>query len=97
MLISDQLTDLGYEVVGPAGAIDEAHRLTNEGSFDAALVDVNLNGVSSHDIADALSRRKIPFGFVTGYNELPRSFDSGIILHKPFQLHRTVKDILAQS
>jgi DNA-binding response OmpR family regulator len=86
-LLADQIAELGYSVVGPACTMTEARRLATVASFDGALLDLNLNGELSHEIADILSRRNIPFRFITGYNELPAGLATDIVvLHKPFQL-----------
>jgi hypothetical protein len=55
------LESAGVEVTGPIGTVDEALRIIDSASFDAVLLDANLR-----DIAAALTRRNIPFVFVTG-------------------------------
>lgn len=86
MDISDGLTDAGAEVVGPAGTSEEALALIDCESIHAALLDGNLRGRPVDDIAAALTRRNIPFAFVTGYGSqsLPRAFRNAAILSKPF-------------
>lgn len=37
-------------------------------AFDFAIIDMNLNGVMSFAIADAISARHIPFIFASGYD-----------------------------
>jgi CheY-like chemotaxis protein len=66
--------------------LEEALHLIEGMPFDAALLDGNLRGRPVDDIAAALTRRNIPFAFVTGYghNSLPRSFGHAAILSKPF-------------
>jgi two-component SAPR family response regulator len=95
----EQLTELGYAVVGPAFTIAEARHLAAVASIDAAVVDLNLRGVFAAEVADILAFRKIPFRFITGYSELPdRRFRDISILTKPLQildLHRAVDDMLA--
>ena len=80
------LQEAGAEVVGTAGTFEEALALIEAASIDAALLDGNLHGSPVDDIAAALTRRKIPFAFVTGYGResLPRAFASAAILSKPF-------------
>ena len=86
MDISDGLTDAGAEVVGPAGTSEEALALIDCESIHAALLDGNLRGRPVDDIAAALTRRNIPFAFVTGYGSqsLPRAFRNAALLSKPF-------------
>lgn len=87
MLIEDVVTDLGWEVVGPAVRLPEALQLAREEAFDAALLDVNLNGEMSWEAAAILQDRKIPFIFTTGYDGatvLPERFARQPIVSKPF-------------
>jgi DNA-binding response OmpR family regulator len=53
---------------------------------DAAILDLNLNGKRSDVLAAALTRRNIPFAFVTGYGRdtLPAAFRQAALLSKPF-------------
>ncbi|WP_261404766.1 response regulator [Chenggangzhangella methanolivorans] len=68
MLVEDMLLDGGAEVVGPAGGVKAALAVIAEtDAIDGALLDVNLGGEQSFEVADALAARNIPFVFVTGY------------------------------
>lgn len=67
MTLEDMLADLDCSVVGPANSLDEALILAASADFDAALLDVNLDGQRSDQVADVLLQRGIPFGFITGY------------------------------
>jgi PAS domain S-box-containing protein len=60
----------GHVVVGPIGRLSEALRAADENNFDIALVDINLGADNSAPIAEILDRRKVPFAFTTGYNDL---------------------------
>jgi CheY-like chemotaxis protein len=88
MLLEDMLDDLGYEVTGTAGTLDEALGLARQADVDLAILDVNLNGSPVYPVADALAARKVPFMFSTGYGEqgLPESYRECQLLQKPFQL-----------
>jgi len=58
-------------------------------SFDAALLDVNLDGEMSWEIAACLKERKIPFVFSTGYdvtNILPEFLVGSPVIGKPYKL-----------
>lgn len=91
-LISDELTDLGFEVVGPASTIGEAVSLASAGGFDAALVDLSLGGILANDVIAILLQRRIPFIFVTGYSSVPEGIEaSALLLEKPF----SAADLLA--
>ena len=60
----------------------------NDGAYDAAILDVNLAGERVDPVADALSRRNVPFMFVTGYSTgaLPAGFAGRPRLCKPFKM-----------
>lgn len=86
-LVADMLGDLGCEVVGPAGHVDRALTMIATETIDAAVLDLNLGGVRSYPIADALTARGIPFVFATGYGEdsvLDR-YRLWPVLHKPVE------------
>jgi DNA-binding response OmpR family regulator len=51
----------------PIPRISEALDAVDRGTFDAAVLDVNLGGERVYPVADALSRRNVPFVFITGY------------------------------
>ena len=67
-LIEDMLTSAGCVVSGPIPRLAEALDAVHRGTFDAAVLDVNLAGDRIDPVADVLSRRNVPFVFVTGYS-----------------------------
>lgn len=69
--IADMVVELGHIVVGPAFSLDEARRLAATCNTDIALLDAKLQGKYAGEIADICVRRKIPFVFITGYDEIP--------------------------
>jgi CheY-like chemotaxis protein len=83
--MAEMLTQLGFDVVGPAPHSRRALALINESDVCAAVLDVNLSDERSFPIAEALAQRGIPFVFVTGYEEhdLPAEFSASPILTKP--------------
>jgi DNA-binding response OmpR family regulator len=87
------LADAGWIVIGPAGTLVEAKRLIGEAQFDVALLDANLGGDAIDEFAAALTRRNMPFAFVTGAarEDLPAAFRNVPILVKPFR----GKDLIA--
>jgi two-component sensor histidine kinase len=94
-------SSFGWTLVGPATRIPEALALVQSESFDAALLDVNLDGDMSWEVAAALKARGIPFVLSTGYEigALLPDFLKGIpFVRKPFkvnELEQTVLDALA--
>ena len=81
MELARVLTAAGAKVVGPVGTIEEAMLLLDDQPIDRALLDVNLGGHLITPVADALTRRRIPFVYLTGYQE--PDVDDGPILRKP--------------
>lgn len=81
--------ELSWTVVGPATRLDEAITLAQTGTFDAALLDVNLDGQMSWEVAGILKDRGIPFAFSTGYNQaniFPDHLVGSPILAKPYSM-----------
>jgi CheY-like chemotaxis protein len=68
--ISETLQELGYQVAGPAATVSEAMTLIEQGSIDCALLDANLDGLSSSPVAELLASLRIPYVVVTGYGNL---------------------------
>jgi DNA-binding NtrC family response regulator len=86
LTLEDMLAELGCASVSTAGTIDQALGLIDVHIFDAATLDVNLAGVSSYAVADALVARGVPFVFTTGYGAhfLSEEYRERPILKKPF-------------
>jgi len=100
MLLEDMLTDLGYGVAAAVGTVAEASEFAASGEFNAAILDVNLDGQEIFPVADILAGRSVPFVFVTGYGErsLPDRYRNRPALQKPFQaeqLSNTLSGLLA--
>ena len=97
--IEDMLTELGFEVVGPAMRLAAALALARSESFDCAILDVNLASEKSFPIADALRERGIPFIFATGYGSkgLDDAYRGVGTIQKPFRspdLERAIRRAL---
>jgi two-component sensor histidine kinase len=87
MEMESELSSLGLEVIGPAAHVDSAKQLIADNVFEAALVDVNLNGTSVEEVAAALAQKGVPFAFATGYGRdaLPEAFRDAPLLAKPVE------------
>ncbi|MFW8635331.1 response regulator [Cribrihabitans pelagius] len=85
MMIEDILEDLGCAVT-MAGSETAGLGALEAGSFDAAVLDVNLHGETSYRVAKAAHDRSIPILFSTGYSNtrLGPPFEDHPILTKPF-------------
>ncbi len=89
MVVCAELTDLGWDVVGPAATVEQAIQLIAETPpLDAAVLDVNLAGQMAYPVAERLRALGVPFVFCTGYaqlNEQERYRDSPIV-RKPVNI-----------
>ncbi|MCB1313083.1 MAG: response regulator [Sedimentitalea sp.] len=83
--LAEQIGEAGYAVVGPAPSVGKALDLIASQRVDAGLLDLNLGGETSYPVADALSKKGIPFAFLTGYTarELRSGFRDCLLLSKP--------------
>lgn len=87
--VEDMLVELGHSVVGLALRLAQALKLAESGQLDFAILDVNLNGQVSFQVAEVLESRGIPFMFATGYGSAgvePIYRGRGIVIKKPFDL-----------
>jgi PAS domain S-box-containing protein len=82
--LSEELSNLGWAVVGPAATLSEALDLIAD-DFDAAVLDVNLRGRSVYPVAEELVRRCVPFVFCTGYEIVDPEgrFPGAPVMRKP--------------
>ena len=99
VLIEDILLDSGCDIAGTASSLADALEKVESLAFDFAIVDVNLNGLQSGPVAEALIARGIPFVLATGYgaNGLTESFPGVPMLQKPFlgaELEQTLGTML---
>jgi len=84
--LSEILSGVGVDVVGPVGRLEEAMALAMSTGVDGALLDISLHGVQVFPLADMLAERKVPFAFVTGYDRravIPERFGNVPALQKP--------------
>src|SRR5262249_54844656 len=76
-----------FSVIGPFNRLSDATAAAENDAFDAAVLDINLDGQSVYSIADILAERGIPFVFVTGYGteSIDPRFASVPVLQKPIE------------
>lgn len=84
--LEDMLIDLGFEPIHIATTIEEAFVRLSDTTPGAAVLDVNIRGVRSYGVAEALVVRRVPFVFATGYGdaEHPEAFKTVSTLTKPY-------------
>ncbi len=82
----DSITRLGAKRIETANTVDAASREIEHTAFDFAVLDMNLRGVVSFDVALRLREQGVPFVFVTGYGsqvDMPHALREVEILTKP--------------
>ena len=97
LVIEESLIDLGVDIVGPAARLDAALQLARDEPIDAAILDVNIRGGNSYDVADVLEARGIPFVFCSGYNDwaLAERHRNRPRLSKPYTSRALEAEVLA--
>jgi CheY-like chemotaxis protein len=100
MMIQDALEDLGCKSVTAAATVNQAVTLIDGQTFDAAMLDMNLNGNASYVVADALTAHDVPYVFATGNcaNKMREGYRDQAVLRKPFSnedLAKTFAHLLA--
>lgn len=97
LMIEAMVEELGAVVVGSEKHLPDALNFvaTRHHEIDIALLDLNLGGTSSYDVAHAASSQGIPVVFSTGYDNqaIAEPWRRHPLLSKPFQLAQ-LKDAL---
>src|SRR5215217_1245283 len=97
MTAEDMLDVLGCVIVASAATIEEAEAARAAGGFDVAILDINLNGVASLPVADALKAAGTPFIFTTGYGAQGcGGHDDVPLVTKPYRIS-DLEDALARA
>lgn len=85
MDVADQLTDAGFDIVGPATSVVDALRLLEEFGCDVAVLDIHLGHENSEPVALALKSTGTPFVVVSGNSlkHFPPGFRDAPFVSKP--------------
>jgi len=85
MDIGDELIDRGWHVTDVVGTLDAAMRAVAAATPDLALLDVNLRGSQSFDLALDLKARGTVVVFLSGnsVNDLPEALRGCAFIEKP--------------
>lgn len=87
MTAEDMLEELGCPVVMSVASLPEALAAAEREDYDAAMLDINLNGVDSLPVAALLKRLERPFIFTTGYGVAGCGEHADVpLVTKPYQL-----------
>ena len=87
MDLAKRVTDAGYRVIGPSGTMDQAREAVDREMPDLALLDCNVRGERSWELAEQLVAAGVPVVFCTGYERmegLPASLAACPTIPKPF-------------
>jgi len=97
MAIEDMLVDLGCSSISLAANVQQALDLIEQKPFDLATLDLNLDGLQSYSVAQALTERGVPFAFSTGYGKhgVGGGYGGRPVISKPFSSAQLVATLTA--
>ena len=81
---AETLEELGVVVIGPVHRVEAALALLERERPDAALLDVNINGSTSAEVARRLAAEGIPFVLATGYGDQSGISGQVTVIDKPY-------------
>ena len=96
MMIQETMTEFGFQVIGPVSTASEALAAARNSQFEAAVLDINLGDGMVYTVAEILSKRGVPFVFVTGYDaeSVDSRFTGVPVLQKPIERNMLQKVFL---
>ena len=97
LMMSDELTAIGCQVVGPFSTLSSALAAARSEQVDCAILDLNIGNSSTYPVADALRERSVPFAFMTGYSRsnIDPRFARIPVLEKPID-NRVIRQTIEQ-
>lgn len=86
LMLEDLLEELGCVVAASVARLEAAWSAIEAARFELAVLDVNVAGETSFNLARELVQRGVPFVFSTGYGAagLPADLQNQRVLTKPF-------------
>jgi DNA-binding NtrC family response regulator len=101
MMLVQIVEELGHRVVAEATSVNDGRSRAEIEDYDLAILDINLQGFNVQPVAQAISRRGLPFFFLTGYGSrgVPDEFKGFPVLRKPCtteELKSTIDSVLSQ-
>jgi CheY-like chemotaxis protein len=90
MMLEDFLESLGHSIHATCETVAEAIEQVEQGGFDLAILDVNLNGQTAWQVAAKLREKGIPFVIATGghVEPPPAEFTNVPVIEKPYTIDR---------
>lgn len=100
--LEDVLIEAGAKMFGNFASCAAALKAFGEAGTmpDVAILDINLSGETSAQVAERLDREGVPFVFTTGYgkgHELLEQFPGRVALRKPTQTSELIEALAAQA
>ncbi len=91
--LAEALRERGAELVGPVGSFDEAMAAIETGGIDRVVLDMNLRGEMSYEVAARLDEMDVPYVIATGYSgeSLPEALRDKPRIEKPFRPERVAE------
>lgn len=83
----EALTSFGVRNVNIVNSLDDAAKAASEGGIDIAVLDININGRTSFEVAEQFRRQGTPVVFASGYGSRKRQTqeaEDAIYLNKPY-------------
>ena len=91
------LEELGVKNIRVVNTLPAAAAIADAGDVDVAVLDLNINGEMSYEVAEMFRKKRIPIVFASGYelrNKIePDLEDTAVHLRKPYT-SESLKDAL---
>lgn len=87
-MLSEIMQDNGYDIAAVINNFDDATRFVADNTVDFALLDYNIVGGTTIDIAKELMRKSVPLIILTGNTNdeaLKEELPDVVVLDKPFR------------
>jgi DNA-binding NtrC family response regulator len=86
LLIEETVRLMGCRISAIADTLSKANLELNKRNYDVVLLDLNIGGKYSTELADRIIKAKRPVAFITGYDYLVEPRHEHIpVLQKPFR------------
>lgn len=85
LFMREMLEEMGFSATEACRTLGDGILAAKAQRFDAAVLDMNLNGESVYPLADLLAAQHVPFIFVTGYSAdvVAERFETVPVIQKP--------------
>lgn len=96
--LAEALSGRGADVVGPVGTFDDAMAAVEAGGIDTVVLDMNLRGEMSFQVAERLDEMGVPYVIATGYSaeSLPEALRGKPRIEKPFRPERVLEALFPE-